>query len=105
MAVVIVIALGATALARGRWSGPWWLVLIGAVVACPFSHTLLDRVSDAPGGRLRWAFQTACGMLLAVLVAPFTTGSASRTASAPFPVEAQPRWPRTARTRLSARIA
>ena len=70
MAVVIVIALGATATARGRWSGPWWLVLIGAVVAYPFSHTLLDRVSDAPGGWLRWAFQIACGMLLAVVFAP-----------------------------------
>lgn len=70
MVAVIVIAVGATALARGRWSGPWWLVLVGAVVAYPFSHTLSDRVEDAPDGWIRWAFQVAGGMLMAVLMAP-----------------------------------
>ncbi|CAM5566854.1 hypothetical protein [Streptomyces fumanus] len=70
MALVIVIALGTTATARGRWSGPWWWVLAAAMVAYPFTHTLLDRVPGAPDGLLRWAFQIACGMLLATLCAP-----------------------------------
>ncbi|MFJ4696380.1 hypothetical protein [Streptomyces sp. NPDC088766] len=70
MGAVIVIAFGATALARGRWSGPWWLVLIGAVVTYPFSHILMDRLEDAPGGWLRGVFQVSCGMLMAVLIAP-----------------------------------
>ncbi|MER8223606.1 hypothetical protein ABTZ58_24045 [Streptomyces sp. NPDC094143] len=70
MAAVIVIALGSSMVARGRWSGPWWLVVIGTLVAYPFSHTLMDRVEDAPGGWVRWLFQVSCGLLVAVLAAP-----------------------------------
>ncbi|MFE6522942.1 hypothetical protein [Streptomyces sp. NPDC057794] len=83
MAVVIVIALGATATAAGRWSGPWWLVLIAAVVAYPFTHVLLDHVPDAPGGWLRRAFQIACSMLLAVLAAPLYNRFRGREGDAP----------------------
>ncbi|MBT2413427.1 hypothetical protein J7I94_23150 [Streptomyces sp. ISL-12] len=69
MAVVVVLALGAAAFARGRWSGPWWLLLIGAVVVHPL-RIPLDRAEGVPDGWLRWAFQAACGLLVAIVLAP-----------------------------------
>ncbi|MFI8169915.1 hypothetical protein ACIGAN_26680 [Streptomyces sp. NPDC085931] len=68
-AVVITLALGVAAFAKGRWSGPWWLLLIGAVMAYPLNFPL-DRIHGAPDGWLRWTFQAACGLLVATLLAP-----------------------------------
>ncbi|MEV6962455.1 hypothetical protein AB0M97_25355 [Streptomyces sp. NPDC051207] len=70
MIATVVVAVGCTLLARRQWSGPWWLVVIGTVVAFPFSRTLMARAEDAPDGWLRSAFQVSCGLLVAVLIAP-----------------------------------
>ncbi|MFJ4152938.1 hypothetical protein ACIP10_35950 [Streptomyces galbus] len=70
MSAVIVVTVVATATARGRWSGPWWLTLAAAFVIYPVSHTLLERIDDAPGGWLRLAFQVSCVGLVAILLAP-----------------------------------
>ncbi|MFJ4153045.1 hypothetical protein ACIP10_36550 [Streptomyces galbus] len=90
MGVVIVFAFSATALARGRWSGPWWLVVLGAVLTYPVSYVLIDRLENVPGGWLRQVFQVSCGMLAAVLLAPVyhwlrpsDRGAADREAARP----------------------
>ncbi|WP_151477851.1 hypothetical protein [Streptomyces albicerus] len=71
---VVVIALAVVVLARGRWNGPVWLVAVGAVLAHPFAHPLMDQVDNAPDGWLRWSFQVACGVLFATLAGPVVRG-------------------------------
>ncbi|MFE6336828.1 hypothetical protein ACFVOK_27005 [Streptomyces sp. NPDC057798] len=70
MTVVIVIAIGISFVAERRWSGPWWLSVIGAVVGYPFTHVLLDQVEGAPDGWLRTTFSVACGVLVGTLSSP-----------------------------------
>jgi hypothetical protein len=85
MIAVVVIALAVTILARGRWNGPVWLVVLGAVLAYPISHPLMDRVEGAPDGWLRWAFQISCGLLLTTLASPAVHWWRARGAKAPAP--------------------
>ncbi|MFD9053212.1 hypothetical protein [Streptomyces zaomyceticus] len=70
MPAVIVVGLGVLLLARGRWSGPLWLVVVSFVAAYPLSRMALDRIDDASDGWFAWLFRLACGWLLATLVAP-----------------------------------
>jgi hypothetical protein len=85
MISVVVIALAVTVLPRGRRKDPLWLVALGAVLAYPFSHTLMDRVEGAPDGWLRWAFQIACGLLVAALAGPVVHRWRERGTKAPAP--------------------
>ncbi|MFF3248714.1 hypothetical protein ACFYWY_34400 [Streptomyces sp. NPDC002870] len=85
MIAVVVVALAVTIFARGRWDGPVWLVILGTVLAYPFSHTLMDRVEGAPDGWLRWAFQFSSGLLVAALASPAFHWWRGRRAKAPVP--------------------
>ncbi|MEU3516861.1 hypothetical protein ABZ770_16500 [Streptomyces sp. NPDC006654] len=82
MSAVILGAVIATAFARGRWTGPWWLMLLAAIVIYPVSHTLLEHVEEAPGGWLRLAFQVGCVGLVSTLISPLYHRLRSRDAQA-----------------------
>lgn len=53
MISVIVINLATMLFARGRWTGPYWLIPVGAVLAPPVSRMLVERAGEAPNGWLR----------------------------------------------------
>ncbi|MDT0567204.1 hypothetical protein RM704_06960 [Streptomyces sp. DSM 3412] len=83
MAALTVVGLASLTVSRGRWASPFWLVVVSFLVAYPFTHTLLDRVADAPDGWFRWLFQLACGSLLSTLLAPVWHGLRRRSVRGP----------------------
>jgi hypothetical protein len=70
MIALTVVGLFTVLFTKGRWSAPFWLVLVGFVVAYPISHTLMGRVDEAPAGWFLWLFEFGCGSLVATLLAP-----------------------------------
>lgn len=68
MSVILFVAFGVAALARGRWSGPWWILLVGCVLAYPVTQVLLERTNES--GVLAWAFRGAVGMLVSTALSP-----------------------------------
>lgn len=68
MSIVVIAAVMVAGVSRGRWTGPAWLMLVGAVVACPAGY-LVVRATDTTG-LLAWAFPVACGALLTIAVSP-----------------------------------
>ncbi|WP_217142973.1 hypothetical protein [Streptomyces sp. AC627_RSS907] len=68
MSALVIGAVAVVGFARGRWTGPPWLILVGAVLGWPVGFLTVRATGES--GLLTYAFPVACGMLLTTLISP-----------------------------------
>jgi hypothetical protein len=68
MSAVVIGTVVLVGFVPARWTGPPWLILLGAVLGGPVGLLLVRATGQS--GLLRYAFPAACSMLLTILISP-----------------------------------